>query len=93
MGIEEFLDAFAPAEMERMKEADPKKDYDKNMALQKTIEGAKVLKQIKSQTSPLKNRSPQHWYSIWYLLRSKSDIFNERPDACEGSNRDCKGYS
>jgi hypothetical protein len=58
MGIEEFLDVFAPGEMEKMKESDPKKDYDKNQLLAKTIDGAKVVKQLKSQTSPLKSRSP-----------------------------------
>lgn len=60
MGIEEFLDVFAPPEVEKMRENDPKKDFDKNQLVAKSIDSAKVVKQIKSQTSPLKNRSPQH---------------------------------
>jgi hypothetical protein len=30
MGIEEFLDVFAPSEIEKMRETDPKKDYERN---------------------------------------------------------------
>lgn len=49
MGIEEFLDVFAPGEIDKMKETDPKKEYDKNAAVTKTIDNnAKVVKQIKS---------------------------------------------
>lgn len=57
MGIEEFMDVFAPGEIEKFAQLDPRKDYDKNQVINKTIDSAKVVKQIKSQTSPLKNRS------------------------------------
>ena len=55
MGIEEFLDIYAPGEVDKMKETDPRREYEKNQAISKAIDNnAKVVKQIKSQTSPLK---------------------------------------
>lgn len=39
MGIEEFLDVFAPGEIDKMKDQDPKNQYEKNQAVSKAIEG------------------------------------------------------
>lgn len=48
MGIEEFLDVFVHVEADKMRDSDPKKDYDRNQLINKTIDQAKVIKKIKS---------------------------------------------
>jgi hypothetical protein len=49
MAIEEFLDIYAPAEVDKMIETDPKREFEKNQAVNKAIDNnARVVKQIKS---------------------------------------------
>lgn len=58
MGIEEFLDVYGPAEIERMEKADPKRQYDLNQQVHDRIDHSRVVKQYRNQSSPLRNKSP-----------------------------------
>ena len=49
MAIEEFLDIYAPSEVDKMKETDPKREFEKNQAINKAIDtNSKVVKQMKN---------------------------------------------
>jgi len=45
LSIDEFLDQYTPAELEKMERKDPLKKFSEKVAVQKTIAGKEVLEQ------------------------------------------------
>jgi hypothetical protein len=53
LSIDEFLDQYTPAELEKMERKDPLKKFSEKVAVQKTIVGKELR-----ESSPLRGSSP-----------------------------------
>ena len=73
LSIDEFLDQYTPAELEKLERKDPLKKFSEKIAVQKTIIGKEVR-----ETSPLRSptrespgrQSPGKRTAIWKALNS-----------------------
>lgn len=53
LSIDEFLDQYTPAELEKMERKDPLKKFSEKVAIQKTLIGKELR-----ESSPIRGRSP-----------------------------------
>jgi hypothetical protein len=60
LSIDEFLDQYTPAELEKMERKDPLKKFSEKVAIQKTIAGKDIREgsPLRSSSPTFKNRSP-----------------------------------
>jgi hypothetical protein len=70
LSIDEFLDQYTPAELEKLERNNPLKKFSEKLAVQKTLVGKELRESspirgsptgspVRSQTSPSRGRSPQ----------------------------------
>lgn len=53
MSIDEFLDQYTPAELDKLERKDPLKKFSEKIAIQKTLVGKELR-----ETSPIRGESP-----------------------------------
>ena len=62
LSIDEFLDQYTPAELEKLERKDPLKKFSEKLAVQKTLTGKEIRESspLRSPTRTLDQKSPAH---------------------------------
>ena len=74
LSIDEFLDQYTPAELEKLERRDPLKRFTERVAVQKVIasQGGKESSPVRPQTSPTKSSSTKKKRQAQWTINNKN---------------------